>query len=131
MRSSTLERLGSELEEILVHSSLSPDGVWAEAESAAVEGNESMDLLKHQVLPFTGNTTNLALIVLDPQRGEYDRGKAGESNLNIGLSRERFWAEADGMESIVRRIEGGLTVIRWEGSESFRAGKLRWKRRHF
>lgn len=37
------------------------EGVW---EAAASSREGSIDLLKHQFLPLTGNTTNLALMIL-------------------------------------------------------------------
>lgn len=65
IRSSALAFKGFALEEIFRQSSFNVEGVWEEAESKE-EAELSMDLLKHQFLPLTGNTTNLALMLFPP-----------------------------------------------------------------
>jgi hypothetical protein len=50
-----------EEEEIFFQRCLRVEGVW---EAAASSREGSIDLLKHQFLPLTGNTTNLALMIL-------------------------------------------------------------------
>ncbi|KAK4754062.1 hypothetical protein SAY87_002166 [Trapa incisa] len=108
MSSSTLECLRSVLEESLAHSSRSPDGVCAEADSAAAE-DDSSDLLKHQLLPLTGNTSNLALIVLEvgtPRKKCGDRIRtSGRWKGSVLLQRQNdginLWIRKKGITSIV------------------------------
>lgn len=61
-RSSALALRGFEFDEIFFQSSLTVEGVLAELNADA---DWSMDLLKHQILPLIGNTTNVAFIVYD------------------------------------------------------------------
>ena len=60
-RSSALALRGLELDDIFFQSSLTVEGALAAVDSDA---DWSMDLLKHQLFPLIGNTTNLALMMM-------------------------------------------------------------------
>ena len=64
IRSSALaEEIGWEVEERDFQRSVTVDGVADDEDCVEPGMNGSIDLLKHQFLPFTGKTTNLAVVI--------------------------------------------------------------------